>query len=101
MRDKVILGVTLSLVLLITLVIYGIVDANRGPASALIDRARDVDEGRTIFAQYCIQCHGPLGEGCIGPALNRTTWRPEINGAKNPTFDEASHDFMKKTIVRG
>ena len=101
MRDKVILGVTLSLVLLVTLVIYGLVDTNRGPAATLIDRERAVDEGNHTFAQYCIQCHGPQGEGCIGPALNRTTWRPEINGAKNPDFDDASHDFMKKVIVRG
>src|SRR5918911_784981 len=101
MRDKVILGVTLSLVLLVTLLIYGLVDANRGTTTALADRERAVEDGKHVFAQYCIQCHGPLGEGCIGPALNRKAWRPEIDGAKNPDYDDAAHDVMKKVIVRG
>jgi mono/diheme cytochrome c family protein len=54
-----------------------------------------------LYAQYCIQCHGPVGEGCIGPALNRPDWRPVINGEPNPTFDEASEDLIYKTIERG
>ena len=76
MRDKVILGVTLSLVLLVTLLIYGLVDTNRGPTTALADRERAVEDGKHVFAQYCIQCHGPLGEGCIGPALSRKNCTP-------------------------
>ena len=68
MRDKVILGVTLSIVLLLTLVVYGVVDTNRGPSTAVADRERAVRNGEHLFAQYCVQCHGPLGEGCIGPA---------------------------------
>src|SRR5947207_13980448 len=101
MRDKVILGVTLSIVLLLTLVIYGVVDANKGTQSAVQDREEMVENGKHFYAQYCIQCHGPLGEGCIGPALNRVTWKPEINGVKNPDYDDGSHDFIKKTITRG
>jgi len=101
MRDKVILGVSLAVVLLVTLIIYGIVDTNRGTSTALADRERAVEDGKHVYALYCIQCHGPQGEGCIGPALNRVAWRPEIAGAKNPDYDDASHDFMKKVIVRG
>ena len=41
------------------------------------------------------------GEGCIGPALNRVVWQAEINGAPNPAFDTASHDFIYKTVSRG
>ncbi|MDQ6694448.1 MAG: c-type cytochrome [Chloroflexota bacterium] len=101
MRDKVILGVTLSIVLLLTLVIYGLVDTNRGPTTTEAKLEHDVNQGRVLFASYCIQCHGPLGEGCIGPALNRAQWHPKINGAKNPNYDEASHDFIKKTLING
>src|SRR5688572_21636190 len=101
MRDKVILGVTLSIVLLLTLVVYGFVDANRGPSTTQRDRQLAVREGQHLFDQYCMQCHGPLGEGCIGPALNRPDWRPVINGEANLTFDEASEDLIYRTIERG
>ncbi len=102
MRDKVVLGVTLAIVLLLTLVIYGIVDTQRTPSLQASDLERMVDKGQTIYAQYCIQCHGPRGEGCIGPALNREVWHPELaNGDKNTNFDDASHDFIKKVVERG
>ncbi|MEO8286427.1 MAG: c-type cytochrome [Chloroflexota bacterium] len=102
MRDKVILGVTLSIVLLLTLVIYAVVDSQRGPTTQAADLERAVKAGKHLYAQYCIQCHGPLGEGCIGPALNRATWRPvTANGEKNANYDDGSHDFIKKVVERG
>lgn len=102
MRDKVVLGVTLAIVLLLTLVIYGVVDTQRIPSLQASDQERMVEKGKTIYAQYCIQCHGPKGEGCIGPALNRATWRPELeNGDANPAYDDGAHDLMKRTIERG
>lgn len=102
MRDKVILGVTLSIVLLLTLVIYGFIDANRGTTVTASKTEDDARRGQHIYAQYCIQCHGPLGEGCIGPALNRTTWRPVLeNNVPNPDWDPATYDLMKRTIIRG
>ncbi|MDQ3930499.1 MAG: c-type cytochrome [Chloroflexota bacterium] len=102
MRDKVILGVTLSIVLLLTLVIYGFIDANRTTTVTATKSEDDARRGKHIYAQYCIQCHGPLGEGCIGPALNRAAWRPNFeNGAPNPDWDPATYDLIKRTIVRG
>ncbi|HKP53350.1 MAG TPA: c-type cytochrome [Chloroflexia bacterium] len=103
MRDKVILGVTLSIVLLLTLVVYGFIDANRGPSTKALDLETARVAGRHVYAQYCIQCHGPQGEGCIGPALNRVTWRPFLeNGAPNPDLDEAAKDtIIRRTIEQG
>lgn len=102
MRDKVILGVTLSIVLLLTLIIYGVIDTQRGPTVSAARLEEDALKGKHLFAQYCIQCHGPLGEGCIGPALNRQSWRPTLeNGAPNADYDAATHDFIKRTLVRG
>jgi len=102
MRDKVILGITLAVVLLVTLGVYGIVDQSRGPQAAALAQETSVDNGRHLYAQYCIQCHGPQGEGCIGPALNRTAWRPIINGVPNPDYDPGTgHDFIVKTVTRG
>src|SRR5690349_2500230 len=103
MRDKVILGVTLSIVLLLTLVVYGFIDANRGPSTKALDIETARVSGRAIYAQYCVQCHGPQGEGCIGPALNRMAWRPNLEGGdRNPNYDEAAKDnLIRKTIERG
>src|SRR5689334_10261041 len=101
MRDKVILGVTLSVVLLLTLLIYAAVDFQRTPAAQASARQESIQAGKVVYAQYCVQCHGPKGEGCIGPALNRDVWRAETNGLANPTFDTGSHDFIYKVVERG
>ena len=101
MRDKVILGVTLSIVTLLTLVIYGFIDARRGQTEVATQREDAIVSGKHLYAQYCIQCHGPQGEGCIGPALNRTIWRPEIGGERNEEYDDAARDVIYNTIARG
>lgn len=101
MRDKVILGATLSVVLLLTLIVYAAVDFQRTPAAASTAREEAISTGVHIYAQYCVQCHGPKGEGCIGPALNRDNWRAEKNGSSNPAFEPDSHDFIYKTVERG
>lgn len=102
MRDKVVLGVTLAIVLLITLAIYGAVDVNRGSSTGLATLESSMNSGKRIYAQYCTTCHAPLGEGCIGPALNKVVYRKEIDGIPNPNYDDATgHDFLKKTIQRG
>lgn len=33
-----------------------------------------VDEGRQIFQQFCVACHGPGGEGSVGPNLTDAYW---------------------------
>ena len=101
MRDKVILGITLTVVLLLTLVIYVGIDVQRGPATVAAEREQALASGRHIYARYCIQCHGPKGEGCIGPALNRVAWRAELNGAPNPAYDPDSYTLIYKTVERG
>jgi cytochrome c oxidase cbb3-type subunit 3 len=46
----------------------------REPARIAADEARDrlalVSDGKALFVMYCTVCHGPAGEGAIGPALN-------------------------------
>src|SRR3954469_11804564 len=102
MRDKVILGITLTIVLALTLVVYAAVDFIRVPSAQAQSLQRAVSSGRDIYALYCVQCHGPKGEGCIGPALNRTVWRAnDADGNANPDFDPASYDFIYKTVDRG
>jgi mono/diheme cytochrome c family protein len=101
MRDKVILGITLTVVLLLTLLIYMGVDAQRGPSTTEAAREAAIGNGRHIYAQYCVQCHGPKGEGCVGPALNRDAWRAVKDGAPNPAYDPDSHTLIYRTVTRG
>jgi mono/diheme cytochrome c family protein len=101
MRDKVILGTTLAFVLLLTLLVYMAVDFQRTPAAQALALEENVNRGKVVFAQYCVQCHGPKGEGCIGPALNRDNWHPTVDGKANPNFDTDSHDFLYKVVARG
>jgi mono/diheme cytochrome c family protein len=52
-------------------------------------------DGAALFAQYCVACHGPRGEGVIGAPLNI----PELRGsvADNP----AVFSFLTQTIAQG
>ena len=102
MRDKVVLGITLAIVLLVTLGIYGAVDTNRGPSTGAAFLESSVNNGKRIYASFCTSCHGPQGEGCIGPALNKAVFRKVIDGRPNPNYDEGTgHDLIKRTVVRG
>jgi mono/diheme cytochrome c family protein len=48
------------------------------------------DRGADLYGRICIGCHGPNGEGRVGPAL------------ANPAFREAaSTDFIAATVMRG
>ena len=42
-------------------------------ALAIADPAR-VDAGRAVFAEKCSPCHGPQGQGTIGPNLTDKNW---------------------------
>ena len=47
------------------------------PGSAAKTGAAPLD-GPTLFNQFeCSRCHGTVGEGGVGPALNQTEWTPE------------------------
>lgn len=50
----------------------------------------DAGRGAVIFAKYCSACHGPAGEGKLGPAL------------QNATFQKTATDgFLHATIAYG
>jgi mono/diheme cytochrome c family protein len=52
--------------------------------------AGDADRGADLYNRHCVGCHGPNGEGKVGPAL------------ANPAFlQAATTEFVATTIVRG
>lgn len=37
-----------------------------------------VARGAQLYAENCVICHGPAGEGVIGPPVNRPEWREDL-----------------------
>lgn len=42
--------------------------------AALAGDAEALKKGATVYGQFCAQCHGPKGEGTIGPNLTDEFW---------------------------
>jgi mono/diheme cytochrome c family protein len=76
--------------------IYMIYDPIRAQAAKQRQFDDSLERGAATYAQYCTVCHGPLGEGCIGPALNTDKNR---KGTEEQLADRA--DYLAKTIARG
>jgi cytochrome c oxidase cbb3-type subunit 3 len=54
---------------------YNRLNANKVDENALKTAdAAGIDEGKTIFADNCVVCHGNFGEGKIGPNLTDNYW---------------------------
>lgn len=55
-----------------------------------------VTRGAQLYADNCMICHGPVGEGVVGPPLNRPEW-----GQGTDLELEDTTDWLTKTIQRG
>lgn len=54
-----------------------------------------VARGLEVFANNCVVCHGPIGEGIVGPPLNRDEFRGD------PDEETDVYDFLYTTIDQG
>lgn len=54
-------------------------------------------KGAKTYAQNCVQCHGPRGEGVIGPSLNRTVFKVDYHTAAGKT----QYDMIYNTLRQG
>lgn len=92
-KYKVLLALAWGLTLLIAFM------AVREPArkQAVSDRQlmEDAFLGMRIYATNCVVCHGPSGEGVVGPPLNR----PELQG--DPREKTDVYDLIYRTVQRG
>lgn len=93
-KQKYLAVLVLSWAVVAVLLLGAIREPARKAAATHDDLARTVNTGATVFAQYCVTCHGPVGEGQIGKPLNRPDLRGEPEKNKN-TYD------MILTTVRG
>lgn len=53
--------------------------------------------GAKVYGEYCIQCHGPKGEGVVGLPLNR----PDLQGDPRETKFRETYRMILDTIEQG
>src|ERR1700694_1903279 len=69
----VVLAFVLTAGILIAFQVYILREPERVQSVLAADQAGQVIRGAQLFKDNCVQCHGPNGEGDIGPALNHRT----------------------------
>jgi cytochrome c oxidase cbb3-type subunit 3 len=56
-----------------------------------------VEQGRQVFEQFCVVCHGTQGEGTVGPNLTDAYW---IHGGKPTKIHETvTHGVLEKGMA--
>jgi mono/diheme cytochrome c family protein len=88
---------TLTLVLTVILLGSCIREPFRMRAAAEDQRQRYVATGAALYAQNCVQCHGPRGEGSVGMPLNRAALRLPADSATG----RAEYDRLFQVIRQG
>lgn len=72
MEKKLLIGLILSLVIIVFIPIYGITEPARQKAGAERQVHVSSERGSETFVSVCSVCHGPEGQGGVGPALKGT-----------------------------
>ena len=62
---------------------------------ALAAKSEVISQGAQIFAAKCVACHGPQGQGLVGPNLTDDFW---IHGGK---IDEIKNVVVNGVIEKG
>lgn len=97
MSTRMILSISFGFFVVIGMIVYVLNDDRRAETTLGNVIAKEADAGSILFAANCSQCHGPKGEGAIGPALDRSEWH-----AGDPNYDElAVTTFLHNVLQRG
>ncbi len=86
MQQKILIGLTLTLIIVFFIPIYWVTEPARQEAARERQQVEAVGRGAELYTSSCAGCHGSEGEGKIGPAL------------KGTQLDE---DNLEKIIARG
>jgi mono/diheme cytochrome c family protein len=68
-------------------------------STALVAHAADVDEGKKLYGQFCVSCHGQSGKG-DGPAATALNPKPRDHTDKE-LMSKLSDEDMLKVIKNG
>lgn len=88
---------------LLSFVLVALLLVNCGREYWRMDAASDrqtheyVELGATLYAQNCMQCHGPQGEGVVGLTLNR----PDLQGNPRDAKFADTYRMIYNTLVNG
>lgn len=89
-----------TIVLLVLMVgitsVYALFDGRRAAAAAQRQSSESIARGTSLFGRYCASCHGPVGEGVVGPSLNRAALREG-----DPEQLASAADLIRKAVSRG
>lgn len=96
MRGKRYLAVTvLAWLTIIVLGWYFVYDIPRMERAEAQHKAELASIGAVLYAQNCVVCHGPVGEGVVGPPLNIESFRGD------PAENSEVYDLIHRAIVHG
>jgi mono/diheme cytochrome c family protein len=97
MSTRMVLSIAFVLFVVLGMVVYVLNEGQRADYNILTSTEDDSHIGAELFAANCSQCHGPKGEGAIGPALDRPEWHAgDVNYDQN-----AVTTFLRNVIHRG
>ncbi len=97
MPTRMILSISFVLFVVLGMLVYIVNDNRRADTTTTGVIEKEADSGAELFAANCSQCHGPKGEGAIGPALDRPEWH-----AGDPAYDEtAVSNLIRNVLNRG
>jgi cytochrome c2 len=97
MSTRMIMSIAFVASVVLGMLVYILLDNNRAEGADLRIIEKKAHVGAKLFAANCSQCHGPLGEGAIGPAIQRKTWK----GTDPANDNVATRDFLLKVLQRG
>lgn len=77
MEKKILIGFLLTLVIIVFLPLYAIGEPARQERALHRQQEQALERGAETFVALCASCHGPEGQGLIGPALKGTKLNKE------------------------
>lgn len=86
MEKKVLIGFLLTLVIIVFVPLYAVGEPARQERALHRQQEQALERGAETFASLCTSCHGPQGQGLIGPALQGT---------------KLNKDALVKAVTRG
>ena len=86
--------VSLFMVIALMLLMYLIFEPQRRVAAANEQRHMAAERGAHLFAENCVVCHGPQGQGIAGAGF-------PLNTEDNRAPDEDRRDYLREVLYRG